>query len=51
MADGITLYNKSLPEGENVWTAPDEGVASVLEKSGWTRELPKKYQTDETKEA
>lgn len=47
----VTLYNKSLPEGENVWAAPNEDVAAVMEKSGWSRDLPKKYQSDETKEA
>lgn len=49
--DGITLYHPKLPEGENVVTVPDENPASVLEKSGWKREVPKKYQDAETKEA
>ena len=50
MADRVTLYNRSLPEGQNVITVP-EISASVLEKSGWTQEVPKKYQDDEKKEA
>lgn len=37
---GIELYNSELPEGQNVWTAPTEEAASVLEKSGWSRTRP-----------
>lgn len=41
----VTLYHPALKTTVTV----SEGRASVLEKSGWTREVPKKYQDKEAK--
>lgn len=46
MADKVTLYHPAL----KTTTTVSEGRAAVMEKSGWTREVPKKYQ-DDKKEA
>lgn len=48
MAETITLYHPDLKETTRATT---EAQASVLEKSGWQRDVPKKYQDDEKKEA
>jgi hypothetical protein len=41
------LYHKDLPDGQNVIDVPDdEGTISVLEKSGWSTDVPKKHQSD-----
>lgn len=42
MADKVTLYHPALKKTVEV----SEGRAAVLEKSGWTRDVPKKYQDD-----
>lgn len=39
----IPLYH---PELKTTIEVPDEASASVHRKSGWTDEIPKKYQTD-----
>lgn len=46
MAD-VTLYHPDLKETVVV----SERRARVMEKSGWTTEVPKKYQDDDKKEA
>lgn len=48
MAEIIPMYHPDLKETTEART---EEQAQVFEQSGWTREVPKKYQTDETKEA
>jgi hypothetical protein len=48
MAETITMYHSELKETTE---ARSENQARVLEKSGWSREVPKKYQDDEKKEA
>ena len=46
MAD-VTMYHPDLKETVEV----SERRARVMEKSGWTKEVPKKYQDDDKKEA
>lgn len=48
MADTITMYHPDLKETTEALT---EEQAQVFEQSGWTREVPRKYQADEKKEA
>lgn len=43
----VQLYH---PKTHDTYTAPSESAAAVLEKSGWTRDVPKSRQ-DEKKEA
>lgn len=44
MEESITLYHPDLKETVEAKT---EGQARVLEKSGWTRDVPKKYEPKE----
>ncbi len=48
MEERIALYHPDLKETTEALT---EEQAAVFEQSGWTREVPRKYQTDEKKEA
>lgn len=43
----VLLYH---PKTHETYTAPSESAAAVLEKSGWTKDVPKSRQ-DEKKEA
>lgn len=45
MAETITLYHRDLKETIEA----TEAQARVLEKSGWSKEVPKKYQEDDEK--
>lgn len=47
MADTVTLYHPALKTTATV----SEGRASVMEKSGWTRDIPKKVERELEKEA
>ena len=44
MIETITLYH---PDLKATVEARSEGQAAVLEKSGWTRDVPKKYEPKE----
>ena len=45
--DAVTLYHSGLKETATV----PAGAAEVLKKSGWTEDVPKKYQDEPQKEA
>ena len=44
----VLLYH---PKTHDTTVAPNEEVAEVLKKSGWTTEVPKSRQDDNKKEA